>query len=85
MLFARGALCEELLVGGEDLGPCSRTPRPYLVISGDFPKVRIQTEPQPFQVAQGGRKQHVIAANCPLVPLIDWVRVSTGVREEKGE
>lgn len=65
-------------MGGEDLDPCSCTPRPYLVIGGDFLKVRIQTETQPFQVAQGGSEPLGIAANRPLVPLIAGVSAGVG-------
>lgn len=65
-------------MGGEGPGPWSCAPRPYLAVCGDFPAVRIQAEPQPFQVAQGSCKQLGIAPHIPLVPLTDQTSRSGG-------
>lgn len=81
-IFAREPLCEELSVRTEDFVSCPQAPRPYLVICRNFVRVPTQTEAQPFQVAQCGCKQLVVAPNGTLVPLI--VGVSVG-REWAGE
>lgn len=86
-IFVREPLCEERSVGTEDFLSCRQATNPYLVICRNFVPVPTQTEAQPFQVAQCGREQLVVAPNGTLVPLIIGLSVGAGMegREWAGE